>query len=542
MGPAELVERLIEEAGRRLSHDTPGVAVAVATADDRSVAFLGLANWEHRVQIGADTVFSLGSCSKQFTATCVKVLEDSGDLSLQAQLRQHVPELPPVYDRITIRDLLHHTGGVRDYLFLGRLLGLSPADVESTVSILRLLCRQTALNFEPGAQFLYSNSGYLLLALIVERVAGKPFLEFARDEVFVPREMRHASFRSDPALPIPHRAAGYQPAGGGWRIDELRSDVVGPGRGHATIVDALKWATSVRESLDVGLGKWLATPSAMLRGHLFAYGRGLFRQDALLGEPALGHPGGGAGFEADIVHLLERRMSVSVLSNAGSNLRPTELIRRALVPRRDATPRSRVAQDVTAVPADRLAAWTGAWVASLTGEVAVLRVGSAGPVLHRRRASAAASRSPLAPATTADGFTLVGNGVEVRLVSDRLQVRTNGADPELLDRRHAAPVADGLSGHYVCPDGPVVWRLAVDGGDLVTHFRHGEPVRWFPSGDEDRFWIAGLEMQILREDGTVQLRIVDIPGGDGLTSPRAFGFTLTRSTCACCLCADPNGI
>jgi CubicO group peptidase (beta-lactamase class C family) len=192
---------------------TPGASVAVI--EQGRVVFekgYGIANLEYDVPIKPDTVFHVASVSKQFTAMAVVLLELDGKLSLDDDIHKYLPELPDYGSRITIRNLLQHTSGLRDQWQTLGLAGWRLDDVITQGQIQRLLFRQKELNFPPGTRYLYSNSGFTLLAQVVARVSGKPFPQFCAERIFGPLGMRHTQFPSGadaagagPGLFIPHR-------------------------------------------------------------------------------------------------------------------------------------------------------------------------------------------------------------------------------------------------------------------------------------------------------------------------------------------------
>ena len=169
--PPQSVEAIFKEFA---SDDSPGCAVG-ATRGDAPLAAkaFGMADLEHGVPLTPQSVFYMASVSKQFTALAILLLERDGKLRLEDRVRTHVPELPEHAAAITIRQLLHHTSGLRDYFTLSALAGNPPDSVITERGVLNMLARQTRLNFEPGAEHLYSNSGYVLLSIIVHRVAGR---------------------------------------------------------------------------------------------------------------------------------------------------------------------------------------------------------------------------------------------------------------------------------------------------------------------------------------------------------------------------------
>src|SRR5262245_35615555 len=224
---------------------SPGCAVGAARGDAPLAAkAYGMADLEHNIPLTPQSVFYMASVSKQFTALSILLLERDGKLQLDDRARTYVPELPEYAATISIRQLLHHTSGLRDYLTLSGLAGNPPDQVITERSVLNVLARQTRLNFEPGVEHLYSNTGYVLLSMIVHRVSGRPLDEFARERIFTPLGMKNTRFQHDHSTPIPGRAIGYVRRGQSWRIANSMLDVVGDGGMYSTVDDMLRWAAA----------------------------------------------------------------------------------------------------------------------------------------------------------------------------------------------------------------------------------------------------------------------------------------------------------
>src|SRR6266446_6306761 len=189
---------------------SPGCALAVARGG--KIIYekgYGLANIEEGVEITPRTVFDIGSTSKQFTAASILLLEKQGKLSVTDDVRKYIPELPSYGQKITILQLLNHTSGLRDYLTLMELAGINTDSVTIDEDALQMIFRQKALNFAPGSDWLYSNTGFFLLSIIVKRVSGKTLREFAAENIFAPLEMSHTQYRDDHTSLIPNRALAY---------------------------------------------------------------------------------------------------------------------------------------------------------------------------------------------------------------------------------------------------------------------------------------------------------------------------------------------
>src|ERR1700687_6065834 len=223
---------------------SPGCALAVYR--DGKIVYAkgyGLANIEENVAITQQSVFDIGSTSKQFTAASILLLEKQGKLSVNDDVRKHIPELPDYGQKITILQLLNHTSGLRDYLTLMELAGIRIDSVTTDADALALIMRQKALNFAPGSEWLYSNTGFFLLSTIVQRVSGKTLREFAAENIFTPLEMSHTQFRDDHTSLIANRAMAYdaKQKGVGYSLNVSYFEQTGDGAVHTTVEDLLKW-------------------------------------------------------------------------------------------------------------------------------------------------------------------------------------------------------------------------------------------------------------------------------------------------------------
>ncbi|MGH7568308.1 MAG: serine hydrolase domain-containing protein [Gemmatimonadales bacterium] len=319
------VDRLFEAWDRPAS---PGCALAVIRAG--RIVYqrgYGRANLEHDIPIAPSTVFYVGSVSKQFTAAAVALLAQDGRVSLDDDVRRYIPELP-VYGRpITIRQLIHHTSGLRDYYALRVLAGLPADGVFGDGDVLEILARQRALNFEPGAEHLYSNSGYFLLSVIVRRVTGQTLRQVAEARIFLPLGMAHTHFHDDHAMVVPGRASAYRPDSGGYRLSVPNFDVVGAGGLLTTVEDFLLWDRNFYEGTVGGraLIDQLVTPGHLNDGTALRYAFGL-TVDAYRGRRIVDHTGSYGGYVADVLRFPDLRFSVACFCNS-SGIQPSRLAR-----------------------------------------------------------------------------------------------------------------------------------------------------------------------------------------------------------------------
>jgi CubicO group peptidase (beta-lactamase class C family) len=290
----------------------------------------GLASIEHGVPIIADTVFHAASLAKQFTATAVHLLAVNGRLSLEDPIRLFIPELPECCRSIRLRHLLHHTSGLRDQWDLLFLAGWRPEDVVTTEDVLALLQRQTGLNFPPGEEHLYCNTGYTLLALAVERVAGQPLNDFCQERLFAPTQMSNTRFQHDHAVIVPKRASSYTAhADGSFRSSALSFSLVGATNLLTTVGDLALWERAVHAGIlsDWGLADAVYAAGILTDGSSTSYGAGLRISRYAEGLVAY-HSGVDAGFRCHFIRFPSDGLSVAILGNV-SNLYPAELARQA---------------------------------------------------------------------------------------------------------------------------------------------------------------------------------------------------------------------
>lgn len=321
---------------------SPGCAVGATRGDVPLAAkAFGMADLEHGVPITPQSVFYMASVSKQFTALAILLLERDGKLQLEDRVRNYVPELPDYAAGITIRQLLHHTSGLRDYLTLSGLAGNPPDQVITERAVLNTLARQTRLNFEPGAEHLYSNSGYVLLSIIVHRVAGRPLDEFARERIFTPLGMRSTRFQHDHAAPISGRAIGYVRRGETWRIANSLLDVVGDGGMYSTVEDMLRWTAAFERPEFSPLLSRMQRPGTLGDGSAIASGYGMgLSQGSYRGVPTVSHGGSLAGYRTNFMRLPGEKLTVVMLcNNATANVaRLTQMVAELYAPAGMAAP------------------------------------------------------------------------------------------------------------------------------------------------------------------------------------------------------------
>ena len=305
---------------------TPGCAVGVGV-DGKPVLerAYGMADLERGVPNASDTIFEAGSVSKQFTAAAVLLLARDGKLSIDDPVRKYVPEVPDYGVPLTIRHMLTHTSGLRDWGSIEAIAGWPRGTRAYThAHVLEIVSRQKALNFTPGTAWSYSNTGYNLAAVIVSRVSGQPFADFTRDRIFKPLGMTRTSWRDDYTRIVRQRAIAYAPQGDGYHEDMPFENVHGNGGLLTTVGDLLRWNENF-VTPAVGDAAFLAeeqTPGRFTDGRAHDYAFGLFVGD-YRGAREVSHSGATAGYRAFLARYPAQHVSVAVLCNAG-NANPTQ--------------------------------------------------------------------------------------------------------------------------------------------------------------------------------------------------------------------------
>jgi CubicO group peptidase (beta-lactamase class C family) len=302
--------------------DSPGCALGVI----RDGNFIykrgyGQGSLELGVPLTSESVFYMGSVSKQFTAASVVLAAEQGYLSLDDDIRKWVPEIPSYGKTITLREMLHHTSGFRDVLGLLALAGRNFEDIHPTPELLDLLSRQKALNYAPGDEFLYSNTNFFLMSVVIPRATGKALSQFAEENIFKPLGMTHTRFYDDHSVVVPGRVPAYSPRpGGGFRIDwSTNFDKIGDGGLMSSVDDLLLWD---RNFYDNKLGKGtllkeLQTPGVLNNGKPIEYALGLF-VSKYRGLPVVAHSGALFGYRTEIQRFPQQKFSSIILCNIGT--------------------------------------------------------------------------------------------------------------------------------------------------------------------------------------------------------------------------------
>lgn len=299
--------------------DSPGCSIGIIK--DGAFVFkrgYGMASLEHNIPISSSTVFDLGSTTKQFVAFCIELLIQDGLVAPGDKVQKYIPELPRYKYRVTIDNLIHHTSGIRDYLTLMDLAGMRFENEYPLEEILGLIARQRDLNFTPGSEFLYSNSGYLLLGEIVRRVSGLSLRAFAAKHIFSPLGMKNTHFNDNFSEIVRNKACAYALSGTGLKVDMSIFDVVGDGGVNTTVGDLLLWDRNFYKN-ELGRGgrrliSKITTPGTLSDGRRLEYAHGLF-VTSYRRLKMISHAGAWMGYRSELLRFPEKNFSIVYLSN-----------------------------------------------------------------------------------------------------------------------------------------------------------------------------------------------------------------------------------
>jgi CubicO group peptidase (beta-lactamase class C family) len=473
----------------------------------------GMANLDEGIALSPASAFYIASTSKQFAAASVLLLAQEGKLSLDDDIRKFFPELPDYGAPVTVRHLLHHTSGLRDYL--GLMMGLGAGRVENVMSddeIVALIARQKGLNFRPGTEYSYSNSGYFLLGQIVKRVTGTSLRAYADAKIFRPLGMTHTHFHDDRLQIIPHRVIGYDPAASGFTLDYYGNfQGVGDGGLWTTVEDLATWDRNFYDPKVGGptLLKELHTRGVLTSGDTLGYASGL-QLGTYRGLETVSHGGSLMGYRTEFLRFPAQRFSVICLcnlstSNPSARARKVADIYLSGELRPVAVADAASASPSVELASNALAALSGTYRNPTSGMVSELAVRDG-----RLTATLFGTRVPLT-ALSATHFRSSRSGLPLDVV---FELRPDGqatrahvtigddAKPDLYERiERVTPTAARLAeyaGDYDSPELGVAYTFSARGDSLYVAIPTRPKLALTPTA-RDGFVVAGMSFIFVRD-------------------------------------------
>ena len=499
------LEPQVDRIFSKWTSSTPGCAVGVAVDGRAALAkAYGMADLEHDVKNTPDTIFEAGSVSKQFTAAAVLLLAREGKLSLDDPVQKYIPELPdyaappaqlppPPAGRgnrpapVTIRHMLHHTSGLRDWGSIAGIAGWPRTTrVHTHAHVLEIVNHQRSLNFTPGTRWSYSNTGFNLAAIIVSRVSGMTFADFTRTRIFQPLGMSHTSWRDDHTRIVRNRAIAYEERRDGFHSDMPFENVHGNGGLLTTVGDLLKWNENFTVPI-VGDAAFVAQQQQVgtfRDGRSLDYAFGLYNR-SYKGVRQVDHSGSTAGYRAHLARYPDQRVSLAVLCNVstGGATEALHAVADLYLGDRVKAP-GPTAATFKPMPAD-LDKTAGLYRNRTTG--APVTITRAGDALRLERGQADGSNPQRGQALVAEAASrfISANGQQWDF-DGRGGARVVDALGTVDEFERVAPVqptADqlrDLTGTYVSDEAEATLTVAVSGGSLVIQRRPDTTLRLTP--------------------------------------------------------------
>ena len=494
--PAE-INKVDEIFSQYAKPDSPGCALAIY--HNGAIAYshgYGMASLELGVPITPQTVFDIGSTSKQFTAFSILLLQQQGKLSVNDDIRKFLPEIPDYGKPITLHHLMTHTSGLRDYAGLFDLAGIPEQNLTNDQDAVDLIVRQKALNFMPGEEWDYSNSGFFLLSQVVNRVTGKTLRDFDQENIFRPLGMTSTQIFNDHTLVIPHRATGYS-------YDEERKtfgvemsnfEQTGDGSVQTSVEDLQRWDENYYTAKLGGpdLIRQMQVVGKLNNGKEHTYAAGL-EVSTYRGQPVVSHGGAWAGYRAELMRFPKQHTSVAILCNVAQSM-PTVrayriadiLLPNVLAPVAAADQKADQKNDVAvAVPPDVLQGYSGLYknakdeyqrIDFKDGKLWLADYG-----LELIPKSPTAFRTHLGAGT----ISFSEKGMVVALIAE------NPSEFKKLET-HAPRDLAPFTGDYHSADLDATWQLQIKNGQLTVHVQHSDsPEMALLPVDDNTFTVEG---------------------------------------------------
>jgi CubicO group peptidase (beta-lactamase class C family) len=477
---------------------TPGCAVGAVVAGKPVLSkAYGMADLERNTKNTAETIFEAGSVTKQFTAAAVLLLAREGKLSLDDPARKYITELPDYGTPLTIRNMLNHTSGLRDWGSLEAIAGWPRTSrVYRHAHVVEILGRQRALNFPPGTRWSYSNSGYNLAAVIVSRVSGMPFAEFTHSRIFEPLGMTHTSWRDDHTRVVKNRAIAYADREDGFHIEMPFENVHGNAGLLTTVGDLLKWNENFTMPRvgDAALVEEQQQAGKFNDGRPHGYALGLML-GPYKGVTQIEHSGSTAGYRAHLSRYPEQRVSVAVLCN-GSSAQATRYAHSVaeVYLGKSLRPAAAPKPSYSLTPSE---------AAKFAGLYRNVDRGLPTTIISDQN-GLRIENGPALVATSATRF-VAANGSKWEFDGDqRVRVTDDEGTVDLLERTGKVPVSSdtlqSLAGNYTSEEIETTLTVAVEGDSLVVKRRPDAVIKLTPAYT-DAFSGGSLGLVIFRRDG-----------------------------------------
>jgi len=508
-----LTERIDQIFAEWDKPDSPGCILAIVKNGEFAYKRgYGMADLERGVPISADSLFDIGSTGKQFTATVIAILANRGKLAIDDPISKYLPEMLSYAEKITIRHLLHHTSGLRDYLTLMDLRGMVFENTYSEELLLNLITRQRGLNFTPGSEYLYSNSGYFLLGTIAQRVTSRHITELIRELILSPLGMTRTTFNKNFRPIIKNRALSYDAdeENGGFINALALSGGFGDGAllscvDELLLLDQNFYENKLNDSQPDLLAQLHAT-GKLNNGKSITYAFGL-EVDTYKGQRVVQHAGGWAGYRSELMRFPDQHLTIICLSNLGS-MEPTLLCQQVadvvledvLAPEKASRTRKKSASDAS--PATDFSNFCGIYQGKLLtfdffvkdGNFAFTNGKTDYPLAHLGGKKFQLGTFPIF-------LTFSGkNNEHVVMAGERVNRFTR-----ILPQRYTPPSLAPYTGEYYSPELDIRYTIAEKDGVLQlkrTPFDESQPVHPFAE-NALRIPIGELRLR-LGKDGAVK--------------------------------------
>ena len=489
---------------------TPGGAVGVVKGGELVFAkAYGMASLEYDVPNTVHTIFNIASVSKQMTAFSMVLLEQQGLLSLDDEVQKHLPEVPTFDEKITIRHLLHHTSGLRNFQNILAMAGWRDGESMTNEDLLRFLSKQQELNFKPGEEYLYCNTGFNICTAIVERLTGETFQNWTKAHIFEPLGMLNSSYREDLEIIHKNTATSYEGNGeGGFRQPLKYWTYMGNGNVYTTIADLTKWLNNF-ENPTVG-GKegiqTLVTPGVLNNGDKLSYGLGIGVGE-IRGLKRYSHGGSVGGYRSSMVYFPDQQLGIIVISNfssanPGGKMRAiADLLLEEVYPQpaSSAPSQSAISTNPIVIAPNIMDPYVGDYMV----EGVIVELTKKDDQLHIFAEGVLPAPLPLTPSSDSSFFNSSA-GLAFRL--------TNPKDDQLRtiyiqfgEERHrgfmlAGDTGDaGLLGTYYSPELDTRYTIFRENGQLMAHHqRHGDFKLYATSKNKlkgDRYFFSDISVE-----------------------------------------------